>query len=373
MSPLTKLAALVIALTAGLGAVWYADRATRDLPAKNALPSGTFLAVTLDADALKKSPALSQLLGGGDAFGVKSLEEPCGFDPIARVREVAIAVPEEGETGDFGVALRIDATGEELARCAERVGEKKGKRASFAKQGEYYVVDEAVPGGRRVAYRPVREGAGVLLVALPGWLEKMQRALDGVGPRVDADRVHAQIRGALARHGPLSISLSAALPKSVRERLRRELDREGAGSPEGRATMAGILGVYGAGLGVALGQGEASFHLELACEAPEHCDATRAWLERQRFSLSRDLAARLVAGPFIDSFTVEVHGATLGASARGNADDLARAVRRVREARSGRGSSDDDAPRPKPVRPGPPPDEVIRGRDGKDGGARGAP
>ena len=226
MSPLTKLAALVIALTAGLGAVWYADRATRDLPAKNALPSGTFLAVTLDADALKKSPALSQLLGGGDAFGVKSLEEPCGFDPIARVREVAIAVPEEGETGDFGVALRIDATGEELARCAERVGEKKGKRASFAKQGEYYVVDEAVPGGRRVAYRPVREGAGVLRVALPGWLAKMQRALDGVGPRVDADRVHAQIRGALARHGPLSISLSAALPKSVRERLRRELEVE---------------------------------------------------------------------------------------------------------------------------------------------------
>lgn len=362
MSPLAKLAALVVCLGAGLGAVWYADKATRDRPARAALPGGTFLAITADADALRRSPVIAQLLGGerGDALGVKSLEEPCGFDPLARIREIAVAVPEEGEPGDFGVAARVDATGEELARCADRIGEKKGKRASFTKQGDTFVIDDAAPGGRRIAYRPAREGSGILLVATPRWLGAMLAALDGTGPRIDSDATHATLRSALEKGGPPSLVVTAALPKAVRERIRRDLDRE-PGSDDGRETMVGILGVYGAGLAVALGPTEARFQLELLCEAPAQCEATRTWLERKRFSLTRDLAARLVAGPFIDSFQVETRGATLGASARGNADDLARAVQRVLDARGERRPDGRDrAPAPSP-RPAPVPDEVIRG------------
>lgn len=354
MSPHAKLAALVVSLGAGLGAVWYADKVTHDRPARAALPGGTFLAITADADALRRSSAIGELLGAeqGDVLGVKSLAEPCGFDPLARVREVAIAVPEDGEPGDFGVAARVDVTGDELARCAERIGEKKGKPASFEKQGDTYVMLDA-PGGRRIAYRPVREGSGLLLVATPRWLGAMLAALDGTGSRLDTDATHATLRAALERGGAPSLAITAAVPKALRERIRRDLDRE-PGTDDGRDTMVGILGVYGAGLGVALGPGEARFQLELLCEAPAHCEATRAWLERKRFSLSRDLAARLVAGPFIDSFTVDTRGTTLGASARGSADDLARAVRRVLEARGGlrdTGASPREPSRPTPPRP----------------------
>src|SRR5690606_7017615 len=117
-------AALAFLVFGGLG------RSTSLDPA-GAVPQGAFLVATADAEALRRSPIYEVLLGpgGAKALGIGGLADACGFDPAARVRTLAIAIPEETrERGEFGVAARIEVTADELRACADALASERGSR-----------------------------------------------------------------------------------------------------------------------------------------------------------------------------------------------------------------------------------------------------
>lgn len=99
-----------------------------------AIPRASFIAATIDFAELRRSPLFDVAVGKdtspGDpmrrALGVGALQEACGFDPVSRIQKVAIAVPEEGERGEFGVVARVEVTRDELERCTKALAEKRG-------------------------------------------------------------------------------------------------------------------------------------------------------------------------------------------------------------------------------------------------------
>src|SRR3979490_1940676 len=85
--------------------------------ALDAVPAESFLVATVDLEALRASPWGAKLGALGES-GRQDVKQRCGFDPLARAKELAIAVPEEEAPGEFGVVARGDLGTQDIARCA---------------------------------------------------------------------------------------------------------------------------------------------------------------------------------------------------------------------------------------------------------------
>jgi len=336
--------ALIVAVGVALGRSRH-DGRDEERGVLAAVPEDAWLVVTVDVDALRRSALARPLLGGGpgaggavDALpGLGSLSSACGFDPLARLRQIALASPEGGERGEFGVAFAGDLTQRELTGCAEKaIVARGGRPVTSARDGFTVVEDTSDPQHARVAYRD----GGPFLVGRGAWLDAMMDAAAGKGARARAD--HEALRDALAPTGgaaPRAVVLTALLPRALREKLKSELAAEG-GSPaslaarqgDGERAYAAVLSVAAAGLALSTGGSGSTTHLaaELRCETPAACDEVKKLIERKRLSASQNLGLRLVGlGPLLDSLEVEVHGTSLSARARAPTDDLARALGRV--------------------------------------------
>lgn len=301
-----------------------------------AVPQDAWLVVTIDVAALRRSALAQPLLGGGpgaggavDALpGLGSLPSACGFDPVARLRQVTLASPEGGERGEFGVAFAGELTQSELTACAEKaIIARGGRPVTSARDGFTVVEDTSDAQHARVAYRD----GGPFLVGRGAWLDAMMNAAVGKGARARAD--HEALREALAPSGstaPRAVVLTALLPKALRKKLEGELGAEAGG--DGERAYAAVLSVEAAGLALSTGGSGSTTQLaaELRCETPAACDEVKTLIERTRLSASQNLGLRLVGlGPLLDSLHVEVHGTSLSARAQAPTDDLARALQRV--------------------------------------------
>jgi len=306
----------------------------------DAVPADAWLVVTVDVAALRQSPVAKPVLQGGEKTGIPglgALTANCGFDPLAKLKEVAIASPESGERGDFGVAFSGDFTRDELAACANNTIKARGGAPTTSTRGRFTVVEDTGDAlHSRVAYRD----GGPFLVGRGAWLDAMMDAVDGKGPRMRPE--HARLRGALAPAKgapPRAIVLTAMLPSSLRSRLKSEMTAEVGDETKANATFGAILGVNEVGLAVSTG-GEGSttdLTAQLQCDTAPMCDDVKGFLERKRFALAKDLTIRLVGlGPLLDSFAVESHGPSLSATARAPSDDLARGLQRALDFTSAR-------------------------------------
>jgi hypothetical protein len=347
---------VALVLTAGiLLARW---RRPRTSTALSAVPRDAWLVARVDVAALRQSPLAKPVLGSGSAAimpGLGSLGETCGFDPVARLRELVVASPEGGERGDFGVAFAGDFSKDELASCADKVIRARGGRPSSSVRGDFTVIEDSASGKRaRVAYRD----GGPFLVGHGSWLDAMIDAADGKGERERPE--HGDLRRAFEkRGGPAgSVQVTAVLPKSLRERLKGELAGQatgnagsGSGPSDADRAYASVLAVEQAGVSLASGGAGSTtdIAIELRCETQPDCEAVRDLTERKRLALSRDFGVRILGlGPLLDSLTVEVHGTSLAAAAHAPTDDLARVVQRAVDLQSLRpppqGSSATPAP-----------------------------
>jgi len=320
--------ALVVGVTLG---GYVLGRPRRSTSILDAVPRDAWLVVTVDVAALRQSPLAQPLLAAGagkSVPGLGSISDACGFDPVARIRELLVTSPENGERGDFGVAFTGDFTRDELVRCAEKIAHASGGSPVTSTHGDYTLLENSAdPNHTRGAYRD----GGPFLVGRGAWMDAMIDAVEGRAERMAPE--HAALRSALAPKagGPAqAIVLTALLPASIREKLKGQLGTE-LGS-DGDKAYVSVLAVSQAG--VALGTGGAgsatALSAELRCETPAACDEVKALLERKRLGLSRDLGVRLVGlGPLLDSLKVDTHGPALSASASAATDDLARAIQRT--------------------------------------------
>jgi hypothetical protein len=297
----------------------------------DAVPRGAWLVVTVDVAAVRSSPIAQPLLSAGVGTslpGLGSLSDACGFDPLTRMKELLVASPENGDSGDFGLAFTGDFTRDELARCAEKAIRARGGTPATSTHGAFTTVEDTADAKHaRVAYR---EG-GPFLVGRGAWLDAM---IDGVeGRREGPGPEHSALRAALAPKpgSPAqAIVLTALLPTALREKLKGELGAE-LGSEADKAYVS-VLAVSQAGIALGTGGAGSTTELlaELRCETPAACEEVKALVGRKRLAFSRELGVRLLGlGPLLDSLKVDTSGPALSASARAPTDDLARAVQRA--------------------------------------------
>ena len=298
------------------------------------VPRDAWLVATIDVAALRDSPLAKPILGSSDKTpipGLGSVVAQCGFDPVARLREVVVTSPENGERGDFGLAFSGDFTKDELSRCAESVIRGRGGSPAASTRGGFTLVEDTADAQHaRLAYRD----GGPFLVGRGPWLDAMIDATERKGERMRAE--HTELRTALAASqgtgAAPAVLVTALLPTSVRDKLKADLSKEVGG--EGDKAYAGVLGVSAAGLALSLAGPPASstteLSAELRCETPSACDEVKKLIERKRLAFSRDFTVRLIGlGALLDSLAIDARGAALTATARASSDELARGLQRI--------------------------------------------
>jgi hypothetical protein len=323
----------------------------------DSVPRDAWLVATIDVSAVRASPLAKPILGGGDKTaipGLGALVARCGFDPLARLREVVVTSPESGERGDFGIAFSGDFTKDELSKCAENVIRARGGSPATSTRGGFTLVEDT--GDAKHARLAYREG-GPYLVGSGAWLDAMIDATERKADRMQAQ--HTELRAALVgKTGTApAVMVTALLPASVRDKLKTDLGPELGG--EGDKAYAGVLAVGSAGLALSLG-GQAAdggtstteVAAELRCESASACDEVKKLIERKRIGFSRDMTIRLVGlGPLLESLVVDGQGPSLTASAHASSDELARALQRIVDFKSR--SAPAQPPPPLPAAPGP--------------------
>jgi hypothetical protein len=339
----------------------------------DAVPAHAFLVMTLDVDRLRKSPIGSAILGRGDSklLGEKTLTATCGFDPLDRMREIAIAVPQENDTGEFGVVIRADITKDELLACAEKVmdSRKGGAHASVRRSGSFTLLE---PDGDLQQHYPTlayRQG-GPFLVARGTWLGTMIDTAEGKLPSARRESKHLSLRRALGQTSDdaptFAFMATVVLPKEMRESIKKEMgaDIGSNASEESRSALAaGILGVESAGLAIHAGErgGDTSVVLDVMCEGEAACAAVAKLAEKSRADWMSDFAIRLLGlGALLDHVVVENRGENLRMSTRAPSEEVAKWLESVFELRSARhptsGPLDSAAA---PSRSPPPSDEIV--------------
>jgi hypothetical protein len=348
---------------------------TSDSDPESAIPKDSFLAATIDLAELRRSPVYDALFGkdgsgANNAFGVgvTKLLSACGFDPLGRVSKIAVAVPEEGNSGEIGIAAKISVSRDEIARCTSAISKAEPKRV-----GSFGVVESEGPGAPRPRIAYGKEG---LLVAGRGaWFDAMLGSAEGTHAGLADAKEHAAIRASLTARdgwGAPTVLASALLPAELRERLRREMRAELGSSDASAAAMGGVLGVSGVGVAMrTTSRTEAA--AELVCDTADACSAVEKLIQKKRFDLGKELSLRMIGlGPVIDSIVTEIGGGgkrlrvTASADSRQLADTLERILRwKARREARGDGRGDALVPPPPPA-----PNETLRAKP--DGGSDGS-
>jgi hypothetical protein len=374
--------AVVAALT-----VWLVRRTQHSgVRTLDAVPADAFLVVTLDVDLLRGSPLGEYLMGGPGSrlLGDETLKATCGFDPLERMRELAVAVPMEDDTGEFGIAIRADLTKDELVECARKVIDVRGggDQVTIRQSGSFTLVEPEGPLAKRYPTLAYREG-GPFIVARGAWLGTIIDTTEGKLPSARRESRHLALRRDLGQasddHPTFALLATVLLPKEMRERIRRDMGAEVAsqsGDATGPELMAGVLGVEAAGLALSPGDGkggETSAKVELRCEDEPSCASVARVIDKTRRGWMGDTTVHVLGlGALLDNLTVEPHGTSLRVATHAPADEVAKLLGRVLELRSGRRPQ--SALPPTTPRPSASSDEVIPSnaarptRDARDAG-----
>lgn len=360
---------LLVAATAL--ALYWNERAGRERPGGGegeamdrvlaAVPADSFLVGTLDRNALRGSPLLEPLAAFAASLGKDAVVERCGFDPVERLDALAVAVPEEEGSGEFGLAMAGRTPPDELVACGFKLASDRGARLASDTVGSYTLVYGAdtlhalTPLGKLA----LREG-GPHLLGRGAWLEAMMAAAEGRRPRLADDERHRELRRALAAPGT-AVLVTVLLPSELRERLKREM--------AGEEAMLGVLGVERAGLALGLGgPGGADLvaRAELRCERAEDCAEVGGLIAAKRDAWSKHLGAAVfgLAGP-LARMTVEHHDRRLTVRSDMPAADARRLLERLLALRAAPPGAPTARPPPSP--PPVTPDEALT--VAKDGGA----
>ena len=327
----------------------------------DAIPASSFLVATVDVEALRASPLYAAVFDkDGTTWGLGDLALACGFDPLTRIDELDVAIPEAGDPGEFGLAAHARVTREELVRCAESVAGARGETRKVEEIGHFHFV--ADDKGHALAVRDT----GPIVVGRAPFVRAMIDAAEQRAPSARSNREHMELRDTLAPSGTRPLVLATALlPAELRDRLKREMGAE-LGIAGSNAPMGGVLGVRAAGISLReTDAGMLEAKVELRCDSPGACEEVRKLALAKRLSLSQDLTLRLIGlGPAIDAFDAKVAGSSLSASTRVRASDLGATLERIQKLRGRPKAPPPPASPPPPRRAAPiPPDELLPARD----------
>jgi hypothetical protein len=366
------LASILIAAAALFVAVQRSQNATSSATL-DAIPADAFLVTTFDIAALRDSQLAAPLAPFVASLGATEVETRCGFEPIARVRELSIAIP-EGQDGEFGILARGNFTRDEMSKCANAVIAARGGSPIETKSGDFSEVSDdssvlSLPS--KIAW----DDSGLVLVGRGGWLGEMMDASRGKHARIATNAQHAELREAL---GKLRLVVATAtLPAGLRKKIERQMQGDSEGE---NAMMQGVLGVGAAGIAIGTKNATTEIVFEARCDSADACAQVEKLIAKKKAEWSQNMGLRLFGfGALFDSLEVHVDGQKLHASTFLPTEDARRLIERALEYRANGGkpppASDSDAganpttPLPRTVissASSTPPSPILRGNMGKD-------
>ncbi|WP_437528519.1 hypothetical protein WME79_45710 [Sorangium sp. So ce726] len=372
---------LLVGVLLGGGVAWLLSRRQESPPAApralDAVPAGAMLVATLDLPALRASPAFASFLREEREIpGLGKVRDVCGFDPVAALTEVAIAIPAAGEGGDFGLVAAGAVQDEALLACASKVIEARGGRPVVSGIGSFRAVrDSSAEGHGEIAVRP----GGPILLGGGAYLRAMIDAAEGRAGNVGASAAHDDIARAV---GEGAARVTVVLTPEQRAEIGRELALSGSSRSPAASLLSG-------GASVALGP-QIAVHAAVLCDAEAPCEALGAELRAARDARAADFATRLVGfGAVLERIAIAADGKALHARVKLSPEEASFLVDRLASLRGLRqpapaprrpppAQADSDAPPPADASAPPhadagppPPDAVVAPRQAKpDGGAR---
>lgn len=164
------------------------------------LPPGSAFVLSADVARLEQAPLgpfLAERLGHlGRASDLGKL---CGFDPLTRLSQLALAVPAASEASqqhadDFGIVATGRFSAAEITRCASAAIAQRGGEAALSTLGSFSSVRDRKGSGGEVASKD-----GLLIVSGGSYFRELLDAADGNAREHEAgrDARHAALRRAL--------------------------------------------------------------------------------------------------------------------------------------------------------------------------------
>lgn len=295
----------LLAALCGGGAALYRHMHCAPVMLVDAIPTDAFAAVDVNLDALRRSGALSAVFGNGQE---QTVTKVCGFDPVDRMHELLFAFPEKGD-GDFGVVVSADLTRDELLGCSRKLIEARGGEAPKATEsrGSFAIVSQ--PGSPDQKSRPAlafRDG-GPYIIGVGEWLGRLVDSVDHPPP----GGVHAALRGGLAgdSHPAFVLTATVVLLKNLREKLKVQMATKTEDEADGASsTMAGILGVSSAALGLYEQGDQMRAVADLVCDDAAACTTVQKFIWRKQEVLRKDPTLRVFGvAAVIDRLEVDSH------------------------------------------------------------------
>jgi len=305
----------------------------------DAVPKGATLVVTVDLAALRAAPLAAPYLAGDRTIeGLGRIRDACGFDPLALVGDLVIAVPEAYDA-DFGIAATGTFGDGPVVDCATRVIAARGGKPVTSSIGSFRAVrDLDAPTTGEIAVRP----GGPLLFGGGGYLRAMVDALDGTLPALGPDDTHRTLRAKLAGHETIQATL--VLSKKQRDVIAEELGAAGGAAPPA------IGAIAAAALGVSLAGERAKVRLVVRCDDPAGAAQIVALIDEASKDAAKSAqAAVLGAESLLRRMTVTSDGAEVVVSVDAGVEEIETIVDRAMAVRALLDGQ--RAPAPSPIAP----------------------
>ncbi len=318
----------------------------------DAIPADALAIATLRVDALRASPLARLLASEPDRAASlgPGLPTGCSFDPVERVRQLAIWVP-DSQAESFGLAAMGQFPMAEVLQCARSSIGARGAVALESSADSFTLISDPTLGAG-AANVAVRDGGPVLL-GPPSSVARMIATAAGRVPSAAAAGDHAQMRSDLQAQAA-DVVLTARVSAGMRVRI-----REAAG---GEITPLGsVLAVAAA---MDLGP-QARLRAIVYCEQAAACADLAQVIGQRRDEVRGSVAMRLAGvASLLDSVRVQARGERLALGAEAPVDEIVTVIERVWRWTDALGPDARPAPAPLQI-PSvilPSPNEVLRPR-----------
>jgi len=269
------------------------------------LPPGSAFVLSVDVHALARAP-LGALIAErlGRTAGASKLAQTCGFDPLARLDQLALAVPSadlaaQEHAPDFGIVASGRFSAAEIIHCANTVITQRGGASVQSQLGSFESVRDRTASSGEIAAKD-----GLVVVSDGNYFRKLLDSAEGNGSaspkaasdlenlREVRDARHAELRRTL---GPAPLLMTWLLSEGWLERVT---------GTETDARLSPLSALKTIGARMEVGK-TAELLVLLECEDSEGATRISSWLTDLRASLGRlpldptlvGLASRIAVSP----------------------------------------------------------------------------
>jgi hypothetical protein len=332
-------------------------RSTQLTSCLQATPSQALAVLWVRVPSLRASP-LMRLIPSDDDPGAlpTALRRTCGFDPVDRLREIVLWMPDSGGD-DFGLAALGDLPASEMMRCARAaIVARKGVVTTSSSAGFTLIADQTLgTGSASIAMRD----RDLVLLGRGGPLARMIAVVSGQEQSAATQGDHARMRQQMGVDSA-DVVLTAVIGAALRDQIRAAAGND----PTPLASVLALSAVVQLGL-------QARLRVLFWCDSPLACRQLSDLVQARRDEVRGSVSLRLAGiASLLETANSQALGNQMLLSAEAPADQIVTVVQRIWRWQEALGNGSQPQPPalqgPKVILPEP--NEVLRAKQA-DGGS----